>query len=96
MFQPKDPNYEARVRASFAKQQAMHTLGIEVIRVAAGEVEFSMLYSEKFTQQNGFIHAGIITTALDSACGCCVFVDAGRCGCADGGVQDYANGSGAR
>jgi uncharacterized protein (TIGR00369 family) len=72
-FQPKDPNFEARVRASFAQQSAMQTLGVEIVKVEPGEVEFSMPYRAEYTQQNGYIHAGIITTALDSACGYAAF-----------------------
>jgi uncharacterized protein (TIGR00369 family) len=68
-FAPKDPNFEARVRASFAQQSAMRTLGVEIARLEPGAVEFSMPYSPDFTQQNGYVHAGIISTALDSACG---------------------------
>ena len=68
-FQPKDPNFNSRVRASFAEQGAMRTLGVEIVKVEPGEVELSMPYSTSFTQQNGYVHAGIITTALDSACG---------------------------
>jgi uncharacterized protein (TIGR00369 family) len=72
-FQPKDPNFKARVRESFALQTAMQTLGVEIITIEPGEVEFSMPYSASFTQQNGYIHAGIITTVLDSACGYAAF-----------------------
>src|SRR5579862_1248718 len=72
-FPPKDPNFETRVRASFAQQSAMRTLGVEIVKIEPGEVEFSMPYSANFTQQNGYIHAGIITTALDSACGYAAF-----------------------
>jgi uncharacterized protein (TIGR00369 family) len=72
-FIPKDANFEARVQASFARQTAMTTLGIEVARQAAGEVELKMPYNTAFTQQHGFIHAGIITTALDTACGYAAF-----------------------
>jgi uncharacterized protein (TIGR00369 family) len=72
-FEPKDPNFRDRVRASFALQSAMRTLGIEIVTLEPGEVEFSMPYSASFTQQNGYIHAGIITTALDSACGYAAF-----------------------
>ena len=72
-FIPKDENFEARVQASFARQTAMATLGIEVARQAAGEVELKMPYNIAYTQQHGFIHAGIITTALDTACGYAAF-----------------------
>jgi uncharacterized protein (TIGR00369 family) len=69
----KDPQFEARVRASFARQTAMATLGIEIVSVGAGEVELRMPYAAAYTQQHGFIHAGIITAALDTACGYAAF-----------------------
>ncbi|MEH2513699.1 uncharacterized protein (TIGR00369 family) [Nitrobacteraceae bacterium AZCC 1564] len=73
IFQPKDPNFEARTRASFARMAAMGTLNIEIARVTAGEVELKMPYAASLTQQHGFIHAGIIATALDTACGFAAF-----------------------
>jgi uncharacterized protein (TIGR00369 family) len=72
-FQPKDPDFEARVRASFARQAAMESLGITILRLAAGEIELAMPYNAAFTQQHGFVHAGIMATALDSACGYAAF-----------------------
>ena len=68
-----DPNYESRVRASFARQEAMKSLGIEIARLGPGEVELTMPYARAYTQQHGFMHAGIIATALDSACGYAAF-----------------------
>jgi uncharacterized protein (TIGR00369 family) len=64
-----DPEAEARVRASFARQQAMVTIGASVAAVRAGEVELVMPFCERFTQQHGFVHAGIITMLGDTACG---------------------------
>jgi uncharacterized protein (TIGR00369 family) len=72
-FQPKDPNFAERVRASFARQRMMHTLGVEIARIAPGEIELAMPYGAAFTQQHGFIHAGIVATVLDSACGYAAF-----------------------
>jgi uncharacterized protein (TIGR00369 family) len=69
VFEPRDPDFRARVTASFARQTAMATLGVTLERVEAGVIEMAMPYSAALTQQHGFIHAGIITTALDSACG---------------------------
>ena len=62
-------DYETRVRESFARQKIMTTIGAELTRVNAGEVEIELGYREDLTQQHGFLHAGIISTALDSACG---------------------------
>jgi uncharacterized protein (TIGR00369 family) len=72
-FQPNDANFADRVRASFARQPAMQTLGVAIARLAPGEIELTMPYELAYTQQHGFIHAGIITTALDSACGYAAF-----------------------
>jgi uncharacterized protein (TIGR00369 family) len=72
-FKPQDANFEARVRTSFARQTAMATLNIKIATLDAGEVELKMPYSAAYAQQHGFIHAGIITTALDTACGYAAF-----------------------
>jgi uncharacterized protein (TIGR00369 family) len=72
-FSPSDPNFSDRVRSSFARQQVMQTLGVEIVRLEPGEIELTMPYAPTFTQQHGFMHAGIITTALDSACGYAAF-----------------------
>jgi uncharacterized protein (TIGR00369 family) len=72
-FEPKDPHFEARVKASFARQQTMATLGIEITGLGAGEIELRMPQMAAYTQQHGFTHAGIIATALDSACGYAAF-----------------------
>ena len=68
-FDPRDPNYEARVRASFARQRAMATIGARLVRVEPGEVELELAFRDDLTQQHGFLHAGIVTTLVDSACG---------------------------
>ncbi|WGD53625.1 PaaI family thioesterase [Bradyrhizobium sp. CB1650] len=72
-FEPKNPDYRAAATALFEGQPAMRALGISIVRLAPGEVELAMLYSSAFTQQNGFVHAGIITAGLDNACGVAAF-----------------------
>jgi uncharacterized protein (TIGR00369 family) len=72
-FEPKNPDYRAMAAATFDRQQAMRTLGISISRLEAGEVDLSMSYSPDWTQQNGFVHAGIITAGLDTACGIAAF-----------------------
>ncbi|MEP9370823.1 PaaI family thioesterase [Mesorhizobium sp. KR1-2] len=63
------PNYEERVRTSFARQKVMTTMGAVLTLVRPGTVEIEMPFSDALTQQHGFLHAGIISAALDSACG---------------------------
>ena len=72
-FEPKNPGYRAAAVAMFERQPAMHTLGIVIVRLVPGEVELAMLHAPALTQQNGFIHAGIITAGLDNACGVAAF-----------------------
>lgn len=70
---PQDPDYEARVRRSFAKQRVMETIGARLVRVAPGEVDIELPFREDLTQQHGFLHAGIVGTVLDSAAGYAAF-----------------------
>jgi len=72
-FEPKNPNYREIATDTFARQHAMRTLGISIARLEPGDVELAMAYSPDLTQQNGFVHAGIITAGLDSACGIAAF-----------------------
>jgi uncharacterized protein (TIGR00369 family) len=68
-FQASDPDFASRVRASFARQTVMTTLGAEMTQVAPGEIEITMPFRADLTQQHGFLHAGVLTTIVDSACG---------------------------
>ena len=67
--EPRNPAFAETVRASFAAQAFMATLGATLGRVAAGEVELELPYSPALVQQHGFVHAGAVTAVLDSACG---------------------------
>ena len=69
MFDPKDPHFEARVQASFAAQSAMKTLQIALVSVRPGEIIMQLEKSEQLLQQQGFVHGGVLTAGLDSACG---------------------------
>lgn len=64
-----EPDLEARVRGSFNRQKVMRIIGATLARVAAGEVEITLPFRDDLTQQHCFIHAGIVSTIADSACG---------------------------
>jgi uncharacterized protein (TIGR00369 family) len=68
-FEPRDPQYAERVRASFARQDAMRTIGATLASVEPGVVVIEMPWAQALTQQHGFLHAGMVATGLDSACG---------------------------
>lgn len=65
----QDSDYERRVRQNFARQHVMQLIGATLRRVEPGAVDILLPFREDLTQQNGYIHAGIITTVADSACG---------------------------
>ena len=68
-FEPQDADFGTRVRESFARQRLMETIGARISRVAAGEVEIALPFREDLTQQHGYLHAGIVTSIVDTACG---------------------------
>lgn len=68
-FEPQDPDFETRVRASFARQKVMQTIGASLTKVSPGEVEIELPFRDDLTQQHGYLHAGIVTSIVDSACG---------------------------
>jgi uncharacterized protein (TIGR00369 family) len=47
----------------------MVTLGADLVSVRQGTVEIHLPFSPLLSQQDGFAHAGAITSILDSACG---------------------------
>ena len=69
VFEPRCSSYAERVRDSFSRQGAMQTLGARLCRVQPGAVDIELDWAQGLTQQHGFLHAGMVATALDSACG---------------------------
>lgn len=51
----------------------MRLIGAELEDVRAGAVTIRMPFRDDLTQQHGFVHAGIVTTIVDSACGYAAF-----------------------
>ncbi len=70
---PHDDGYAQRTRDSFARQAAMTTLGATLELVEPGRVVLAMRHKPELTQQHGFLHAGMVSCALDSACGYAAF-----------------------
>ncbi len=68
-FEPRNPDWEATVRGSFARQGVMSLIGAEMGTLAPGHCEIRLCYRDDLTQQNGFFHAGITSTIVDSAGG---------------------------
>src|SRR5258705_356135 len=68
-FIPANPDFEARTRASFARQGAMALIGAALERVEPGLVQVGLGYRPDLSQQHGFFHAGLISTIAHVAGG---------------------------
>ena len=66
---PLDAATIERIRASFARQGAMATLAVDLADIATGRVVVAVPIEPRLSQQDGFLHAGVVVAALDSACG---------------------------
>ncbi len=64
-----DPTTADRIRESIGRQTLLTTLGVTVAELSSGRVVLDLPYRADLCQQNGFMHAGAITTLADSACG---------------------------
>ena len=64
-----NPTFVEEIKESFAKQLVMSLIGASLTGVEPGIVEITLPYRSDLTQQHGYVHAGIITTIADSACG---------------------------
>jgi uncharacterized protein (TIGR00369 family) len=60
---------EQRIAASFSAQGFMSTLGAELVSVSPGEVRIALTPQPELTQQHGYLHAGVVTSIMDNACG---------------------------
>jgi uncharacterized protein (TIGR00369 family) len=65
--------FEDRVRASFARQAFMATIGAEIHMLSSGEVTLRLPFRADLAQQHGALHAGVVSAAVDSACGYAAF-----------------------
>ena len=65
--------FEERVRASFARQEFMATIGATLVSVEPGRVVIEVAHRKDLVQQHGFLHAGVVAALADSACGYAAF-----------------------
>ena len=68
-MQLRNPSFAQEIKQSFAKQTTMTLIGAELTRVDPGIIEITLPYRADLAQQHGYLHAGIVTTIADSACG---------------------------
>jgi len=72
-FVPRNPDYQQRVRDSFARQGVMGLIDAQLIRIGPGVCDIQLQFKDSLGQQHGFFHGGILTTIADSACGYAAF-----------------------
>jgi uncharacterized protein (TIGR00369 family) len=68
-FKPADPDWDAKVRDSFARQGAMETIGARIVHLEPGHAHVSVEYSESIAQQHGYVHGGVVGMIADTAGG---------------------------
>ena len=72
-FKPRDPDWDAKVRASFARQTFMKTIGATLDLVKPGCCEISLPFRADLCQQHGFLHGGVVTAIAANAGGYAAF-----------------------
>jgi uncharacterized protein (TIGR00369 family) len=68
-----NPSFVEEIKQSFAHQSVMRLIGAELGRIEPGFVEINLPYRTDLTQQHGYLHAGVVSTIADSACGYAAF-----------------------
>jgi len=68
-FEPRDPDWENRVRGSFARQEFMEYLGVEIGHLSPGETDLVLPFRQVLVQQHDYFHGGTTATIADSAAG---------------------------
>ena len=64
------PQKTADILSIFNAQGALKLIGARLIEIDDGVAEFEVEFRPELSQQNGFFHAGIIGTLVDTAGGC--------------------------
>jgi uncharacterized protein (TIGR00369 family) len=69
VYNVRNPEFERDLREGFARQSLMSSFGARLETIAPGEVDIAIDARADLLQQNGFVHAGVLTSIADSACG---------------------------
>jgi uncharacterized protein (TIGR00369 family) len=72
-FEPRDPDWNAKVRASFDRQTFMQTIGAKLVSLSPGRCEVELPFRADLCQQNGYLHGGLVTTIAANATGYAAF-----------------------
>jgi uncharacterized protein (TIGR00369 family) len=72
-MKPRDPDWDQKVRASFARQTFMDTIGGRIAALSPGYCEVELPFRGDLCQQNGYLHGGVITSIAANATGYAAF-----------------------
>jgi uncharacterized protein (TIGR00369 family) len=72
-LEPRDPDWDAKVRASFARQTFMKTIDARLVAVSPGHCEIELPFRGDLCQQHGFLHGGVVTAIAANAGGYAAF-----------------------
>src|SRR3977135_885954 len=64
-----NPSFAEEVDRGFARQPIMNLIGARLTLVERGLIHHTIPYRADLAQQHGYLHAGVVTTIADSACG---------------------------
>ena len=64
-----DPQFAERIRASFARQNAIHLVKATIPVIERGLTEIHLRHWEGIEQQHGFVHGGVVGMIADTAAG---------------------------
>ncbi len=68
-FTSADPDWDAKVRDSFARQGAMKTIGARLVHLEPGHAHVAVEYADAIAQQHGYVHGGVVGMIADTAGG---------------------------
>jgi uncharacterized protein (TIGR00369 family) len=72
-MEPRDPDWDQKVRASFKRQTFMDTIGGRIAALSPGYCEVELAYRGDLCQQNGYLHGGVVTSIAANAAGYAAF-----------------------
>jgi uncharacterized protein (TIGR00369 family) len=72
-MEPRDPDWDQKVRASFKRQTFVDTIGARIAALSPGYCEVELAYRGDLCQQNGYLHGGVVTSIAANAAGYAAF-----------------------
>ncbi len=68
-LQPRNPDYQAEISRVFRQAPFITAIGMTLVDVSPGHCRTRLDLKERHQQQDGFVHAGVLTTVADHTAG---------------------------